>query len=343
LNLRITLIILIVGSWVAIGAAFILDADFGDEQKVEEPPYFYNIPVEDITSIRLEYDGASVSFKLRENINRWYFENDETYYEVPADLYRFGGITALLGGPRSQRVLQNEIQDPVQYGLDNPTSRYTIGMRDGSERVLLLGKSTVSGDADYAQIEGYQQLVLVDASWSGVLNRLVTDPPVPEWMFVLNPSEVREILLFDNNEVIRAYGIDRTTREYHLCDLPIVEDPCAGTVGVDAEAFTAALNLIAERRIDGAVALNLLDETDFEKYGATTTSPYIAIRIERPSPTQVNVTEVDRVSMTIGDVAPDGIHRYAVANETSDVVYIEREWGDKLLELFTGPALTTVN
>ena len=328
---------------MAIGAAFILDTDFGGEQKVEEPPYFYNIPVEDVTSIRLENNGQAVSFELRENINRWYFENDDTYRDVPADLYRFGGITALLGGPRTQRVLQDEIQDPAQYGLDNPMSRYTIGMRDGSERILLIGKSTVSGDADYAQIEGYKQLVLVHASWSGVLNRLVTDPPVPEWMYVLKPSEVREILLFDNNEVIRAYGVDRATREYHLCDLPIVDDPCSGTVSVDPEAFSAALNLIAERRIDGAVALNLQDQTDFEKYGATNTSPYMAIRVERPSPNQVNVTEVDRVSMTIGDVAPDGTHRYAVANETSDVIYIDREWGDKLLELFTGPDLTAGN
>ena len=343
MNLRNTLIILIIGSWVAIGAAFILDSDFGNEERIQDPPYFYNIPVEDITSIRLEYGGEAVSFKLRENINRWYFENDDTYHEIPADLFRFGGIAVLLGGPRTQRVLQDDIPDPAKYGLDNPVSRYTIGLRDGSERVLLLGKSTVSGDADYAQIDGYDQLVLVDSSWSGVLNRLVTDPPVPEWMYVLNPSEVREVLLFEDNEIVRAYGIDRTTREYHVCDLPIQGDPCSGSIAVDAEAFAAALNLIAERQIDGAVALNLQDETDFERYGATTTSPYMAIRVERPSATQVNVTEVDRVSMTIGDVAPDGIHRYAVANETSDVIYIDREWGDQLLELFTGPPLALEN
>jgi hypothetical protein len=339
LNLRITLIILIIGSWVAIGAALIIDTDFGTETTIEQPPYFYNIPVEDIISIRLENEGQAVSFKLRENINRWYFENDDTYHEVPANLYRFGGITTLLGGPRTQRVLQAEIQDPAQYGLDNPSSRYTIGMRDGTERVLLVGNTTVSGESTYAQVEGYRQLVLVDSTWSGVLNRLVNDPPVPDWMYVLNPSEVREILLFEDNEVVRAYGIDRATREYHLCDLPVEKDPCTGTIGVDPDAFSAALELIAERKFSGAVALNLQEQTDFEQYGATNTSPYMAIRIEHPAPNQPNVTEVDRVSMTIGDVTPDGNYRYAVANETSDVIIIDREWGDQLLELFDGPPL----
>ena len=66
----------------------------------------------------------------------------------------------------------------------------------------------------------------------------------------------------------------------------------------------------------------------------------MAIRIERPSATQANVTEVDRISMTIGDVTEDGLHRYAVMNETSDVVLVTREWADQVLELFTGEPLT---
>ncbi len=166
------------------------------------------------------------------------------------------------------------------------------------------------------------------------------EPPVPEWLFALDPDQVREILLFEENEVVRAYGINRETNTYHLCDLPVEDDPCSGTVPVDPDAFRAALDHISEREIEGAVALGLPDEDAFIEYGADQDSPYMAIRIERPSPTQPNVTEVDRVSMTIGDVTPDGNYRYAVANETSDVILVDKDWADQVLELFRGEPLT---
>lgn len=341
MNLRISLLVLIIGSWVAVGAAWVIESDVGGEDaRIEQPPFFYNVPVEDIVRISLENDGEEVSFHYRESINRWYFDESERFIETPADLFRFGGITTLLGGPRTTRVLSAEISDPAEFGLDDPSSRYTIGMRNGEDRVLIVGNKTVNGESTYAQIEGFPQLVLVDTSWSGVLDRLVQDPPVPEWLFVLNPDEVREILLFDKNEIIRAYGINRDTDTYFLCDIPVQEDPCTGTIPVDEDAFRAAIEHISSRSIDGAVALGLPDESAFEEFGADRQSPYLAIRVESPSLTQSNVTEVNRVSMTIGDVAPDGTHRYAVANETSDVILVDKEWADKVLELFYDEPLT---
>ena len=254
MNLRVSLILLIVGAWVAVGAAWVVDSGLGGEDAVVQPPYFYNIPVEDIVSIKLENEGAEVSFHYREDIRRWFFDETSEYVEVPADLFRFGGITTLLGGPRTQRVLDTEITDPAQYGLDIPSSRYTIGLRNGTERVLLIGNTTVNGESTYAQNVGFPELVLVDTSWSGVLDRLVNDPPVPEWMFTLNPAEVREILLFENNDIVRAYGLNRDTGKFHVCDLPIQEDPCTGAVEADQDAFLGALELIAERRVNGAVS-----------------------------------------------------------------------------------------
>ncbi len=339
MNLRASLIVLIIGSWVAVGAAWIVDSDVGTEDGITQPPFFYNVPVEDIVRISLENQGEEVSFHYRESISRWYFDESTEFVETPADLFRFGGITTLLGGPRTTRVLSADINDPAQYGLDDPSSRYSIGLRNGEERVLLIGNQTVNGESTYAQIEGFPQLVLVDTSWSGVLDRLVQDPPVPEWLFALNPDEVREILLFEQNEIVRAYGINRDSNTYFLCDLPVQDDPCTGTTPVDPDAFRSAIEHISAREIKGAVALGLPDESAFEQYGADQDSPYLAIRIESPSLTQANVTEVNRISMSIGDVTPDGLFRYAVANETSDVILVEKEWADQVLELFTGDPL----
>lgn len=334
MNLRFSLILITIVSWVAVGAVFVVDSDFGQEESTQDPPFFYNIPVDSLTNITLEANGEEQKFHYREAVNRWFFDELD---DVPADLFRWGGITTLLGGPRTQRVVANEISDPAKYGLDSPSSRYTVTLRDGQERVMLIGNTTVNGESSYAQLEGYPQLVLVDISWQQVLDRLVTEPPYPEWMYELNPSEVREILFFDNNEVLRAYAIDRETGTYHLCDLPVQGDPCEGETDVDSEKFQSALELIADRQVEGAVALSLLNQEDFEPYGTTVESPYVAIRVEYP--TSSGVTEVNRVTMTIGDVTPDGEARYAVANETSDVIRIDKEWADQILELFTGDPL----
>jgi hypothetical protein len=144
-------------------------------------------------------------------------------------------------------------------------------------------------------------------------------------------------LFFKENEVVRAYGVNRDTGEWHLCNLPIVGDPCEGDSAADVDALMQELTYISDRQIEGAVELNLQDEESFAQYDAGVNSPYLAIRIEER---QANgVITVDRVTMTIGGVTPDGEGRYMVANETSDVIRVDRAWADHVLELFEGEPL----
>ena len=75
------------------------------------------------------------------------------------------------------------------------------------------------------------------------------------------------------------------------------------------------------------------------QFGADRNAPYLAIRIERRPGGDTGVTEVTRVSMAIGDVTEDGNHRYAVVNETTDVILVDREWADQILDLFHGDLL----
>jgi hypothetical protein len=43
--------------------------------------------------------------------------------------------------------------------------------------------------------------------------------------------------------------------------------------------------------------------------------------------------------MTSGDLTDTGANRFAVANETSDVIKVDAEWADRILELFYGDLL----
>ena len=143
--------------------------------------------------------------------------------------------------------------------------------------------------------------------------------------------------MFDENKVVRAYGYDRDANIWMICDLPLEGDPCAGVQAADTELLEVEIAHFGTPSINGAVVLNLEDDTDFEPFGTTVDSPYIALRVENL--TQTNVTEVTRLTMTIGDVTDDGKSRFAVANETSDVILVDREWADRVLDLFFGEAL----
>ena len=334
MNLRVSLLLVTALSWVAVVAAVLLNSEIGAEGRVEQPPFFYTLDSGEMRRISIDSAGQALAFSYREESRRWFIDGMS---DVPADLFRWGGITVLLGGPRTQRVLASTIDDPALYGLDNPSARYAVTLRDGTERVLLIGSQTVNGASTYAQLEGFPQLVLVDTSWSEVLNRLATDPPVPKWLYNLVPDQAREILFFVDNDVIRAYGFDDDLEAWHVCDLPIQGDPCLGTTPADQDALMAALEFIADRQVLGAAALNLPDEKDHDQYGTDRDAPYMTIRTEVR--TARNITEVTRITMTIGDVAEEGVSRYAVAMETSDVILIDIEWAEQVLELFHGDLL----
>ena len=345
MNLRLLLVLITVLSFVAIGATWFI-TNPTEEPKEKSPPFFYTLSPEDIRNIEIETGGEKRSWSRKEGTRRWYFDD---LNEVPVSLYRWGGVTQLLGGPRTQRVLSKEIDDNSLYGLDNPSTTIAITLRNGSRTFLSLGNITPDQTNHYARmttvsaqqkVVEYPQLVLVDATWGSVLGRLVTEPPLPDWYYTLN-GNVREVLLFDDNEVIRAYGIDRSTEIWHVCDLPVDGDPCIGSVLADNDALKAELEHFGNPKIAGAVELNLRNDDDYVQYGTTQESPYIAVRIENKKET--GVTEVTRLSMTIGDVTPDGRSRYAVANETSDVIAIDLEWADRVLELFFGDVLSAKN
>ena len=332
MNLRLLLVLVTVLSYVAIGLTWFI-TNPAEEVREKQPPFFYTLAPDDLRVIEIQTGALSTSWSLREGTRRWYFDELE---DIPANLYRWGGITQLLGGPRTQRVLAQEIDDESLYGLDAPSASIKVTLRDGTQIKLYLGDRTPDEVNHYARIEGFPQLVLVDATWGEVLTRLVIEPPLPEWYYTLK-GQVREVILFDDNEVVRAYGFDRETEVWSVCDLPLEADPCTGSQLADGDALDAEIEHFGNPKIGGAVALNLSDDSDYEQYGTVQTAPYIAVRVENRR--ENNVTEVTRLTMTIGDLTDDGKFRYAVANETSDVITVDAEWADRVLDLFFGEVL----
>ena len=170
MNFRISFILLVL---VAVVGGYVLIFELQRQpEKSPNAPWFYDIGYDDIVNISVTYGGQRQAFVKKEQT--WVFEDTEE----PVNMDRWGGIPLLLSGPRSLRVVDEQIDNPSEYGLDPPESYITVGLKDGRQLSVLLGNTTPDGNSHYAQVVGSAPLFLIHSSWGDIINRLVTEPPV---------------------------------------------------------------------------------------------------------------------------------------------------------------------
>ncbi len=342
-RLHMSLTLAIIVSWVAVLGVWLITLGplaQSDGDSESELPFSYTVAPEDIQSIQITHEGVTQSWFYRDDHQLWFFADMP---DIPVSLYRWGGITTLLSGPKAARILEEEVAEEASglYGLNDPDTSITLTLRDGKVQSIKLGDQTPDGNRHYSSIEGTENLVLIDATWGQVLNRLVDDPPYPDWLYSLNPNQVREIILFKDNIVVGAYGRDREEGGWRICEIPVQEDPCIGETEADGEFVVRHLQLIAEGRVLGLERADLTSERQLSEYGATLESPYIRLRVEMVR--EDGVIEVTGVTFNFGRETEDGEAIYAVLNETSDVVRLDKEWAREILKVFDDPIQKAVS
>ena len=345
MSLRLSLTLVVICAAAAIAVAWYV-RNAPEEAREALSPYFYALDDTDITNVSIVTGGNVVSWHVRheEDINRWYFDDPK---DIPVDTNRWGGITVLLGGPRTKRILRQEIGDPAAFGLRDPQTEIQVTLRDSSILVLHIGDETPDGESHYIRQVGMPQLWSIDASWGQVLARLATEPPYPGWYYkeTLAPKieNIHQATFYDGLDVIRAFGYNDTDHPekpegWYLCDLPLDErEPCTGTAALSKEGVEEMLLPILEPRINAVEAYGtgeVFEELEplFDKYGVGEDAPFVIVRRELQSET--GVTEVHNISLSLGDLTPDGSEMYAVLMDSKDVLRVDAEWGKSILALF---------
>ncbi|NQW18847.1 MAG: DUF4340 domain-containing protein [Chloroflexi bacterium] len=330
MNLRIVLSFIIVLAWVSVGAVFIFKSDTGADTGVPDLPFFYTLAPDDIRAIGVSTDLGTTEFTLRPEERIWYFSDRPT---IPVSHDRFGGMIFLLGGPKVQRILTEEVSDDSLFGLRDPGLVVDLTLRDGSVVAMELGNLTPDGNGQYARMVGFPQLALVDSSWGSVISRLVDEPPNPDWLYTMQPSSVTEVLFFEGNDVIRGIAF-HDDLGWVECDIPLQNDvPCAGTTPIDYDGLEPWLEHMAAPEFLGVAQIaRTADQATPELFGITPESPYLDIRIENEQRT--GVTEVTHVTLAIGDENPDGRGIYVRAMEEPDISEVTLEWGRQVLKFF---------
>jgi len=170
MNYRFSFILLVL---VAIVGGYVVLFQIQYRGEPERPnPWVYDVTYADIVGVQVTHAGETQSFVKIET--GWVFSETGE----PVDLDRWGGITLLLAGPRSSRVLEAVVQDASNFGLDPPLSRFELTLKSGSKVVVFTGHKTPDNSNSYAMTPGSTALFTVPADWTDVLTRLVTEPPV---------------------------------------------------------------------------------------------------------------------------------------------------------------------
>ena len=330
MNLRITFSAVIILSLIAAIAAFIVESGTGEEQKQPELPFFYTLEPDDIRHININTNLGETDFTLVHDQRVWYFDDPAG---IPVSHNRFGGMTFLLGGPKIQRVLQEDVDDEALFGLENPDLVVELGLRDGSTLAWELGDLTPDGDGQYARMVGFPQMVLIDSSWGQVMSRLVAEPPFPEWRYTMSPSNVKEVLFFQGNDVVRGIAFHED-QGWVECDIPIQNEvPCTGSIPIDFNGLEPWLEHLAAPEFSGVAQVSRNpDNATAELFGITLDSPYIDIRLE--ARLRQGVTEVTHVTLALGDFSPDGSGMFVRAMEQADIAEVDATWGRRVLEFF---------
>jgi len=183
MNVRLTIVLVVA---LAVVGGFVYFNQVNKPYKPsDERPLFFKVEMDDIVHIAITSGEKRVAFVYTSE-KMWVFDDAE---RGPVDMARFAGTTLLLSGPRAERLVMKQIDDPAKYGLDTPQNSIEVKLKNGRTFTLHLGKFNVDGNEQYAQLEGSPALYLVLTTWTNAVTRFAENPPIPTPEPTLPPEE----------------------------------------------------------------------------------------------------------------------------------------------------------
>ena len=331
MNLKVTIALIAVG--VVVGVVVWINPFQSAQQEEQDAPWFYQVTESDIDIIEVRHRRDSVKF-IRNEDGKWQFEG---LPGVAPRRERWGGMVLILTGPRSRRQLQDQVDNPAQYGLANPQSEVRVRLSDGRDIRVLLGDLTTDGKHHYGIVEGYDQLFLITSTWGTVLTRLVTELPLPKWFVQRDPDDILELSIIrseyhdgDNSWVqykirdgewtVQNHDHDLNwvglqTDRWQLEGIPLLAGP--GPAGQDVQ----------EAHVD-----------DFTPYGIFERSTAIHLRFA--GLTSRGTEYDDGVIYIVGSLNDEGTGYYARTEEgelAQPLLVLPADWVDAVLALHQEP------
>ena len=307
-----TSIILVVSLVMVAGYVFFIQ--IGEPAEVaDEPPWFYNVDISNMTRISITERGEEAVFFLGED-DHWHLDDPEG---LPVGQDLWGGVNLLLSGPKSRRLLDEQPTDLEQYGLDSPPVRIDVDLKDGRTIPVLLGFPTPDGVGVYAQVEGFPQVFTIFSGWGEVLTRLITQPPYPSWYYNIDLFTIILIRLQTPEKSIR---LEKGDVAWHFGDV--------------AQSLTDEAQLMAMFTALEQPSQQVVVEygvVDLAKYGLE--EPSLSLLVQTQELQEDGIIQTRQITFHIGNPTEDGTGYYVQAEKEElflDVFRVNADWVEGL-------------
>jgi len=323
MNLRLSILLVVV--LVIFGGTFLVLRFTDSNEPKQTSPWLYRIDEGDIIGLELIYKGDPITYYRSPASLDWYIAGlEEGTSDVPVFQQMWGGTPLLLSGPRVTRPLSDTIDDPAEFGLEPPETAITVHDRYGNQVSFHLGIPTPDNQNQYARLVGDDTLFTVPIEWAEVVNRLAIDPPYGR-LYRIDPREFLIVQFFHGEDLTRYAMEDGTGRWFLDGDTPEL---------LDQDAWAEALLMLSSPRLDQILAHSIDDPA---KYGLTEPDMTVAVIVRQGG--------AHTIEFRIGDLTPDGEHRYVAVQQGSLLSEDPNLYGilnsriDKILALATDPPL----
>ena len=327
MNLRLTLALIVVAA--AAGIVVYINPFKETQTRTPDSPWFYQVSMDDIVEISVNHGDESRSF-FRNEDRVWVFADPE---DVPADPERWGGMTSLLSGPRTRRLLLEAPDDLDQYGLANPSTVIDVKLTGDREIQVEIGNETPNGIYVYGKVTGFDQLYLINDSWGKVLTRLATEPPLPKWHSSRLPDRVIGLSLYrpvEGQEGPEELRFRFDDDQWWVSGPEDVKD----RKPVDMERW-GEIEPILQGPSGASLAVYNVGSAG-APYGVSNLSRSIEIRFQQT--TQRGTDYTANLTFRVGYKAPDQEQYYGQVAYSSypaePIIYLPADWTEKLFLLF---------
>lgn len=330
MNWKATVILVVIALGVAVVAY--INPFQGDEEKKDDPPWFYQVAMDDIISIEVFHDGNAGRFK-KVPPHAWVIDNPD---EVPPDHVRWGGIVLLVSGPQTSRdfsTVRATVEDPAQYGLDDPKLVVEVGLTADRHLEFVLGDETADGSFTYGQVTGFPQLFLIADSWGKVLARLADEPPIPKWYVKRDPADIEEVTIYmgvKNAVEGPLLRLQQEDGEWFAKNLDTDEK----NRSLDTEKWAQFIPMMAGPP-DIQVESPRIEGRDYTQWGIEDDNRSIEIRFS--GETDRGTRFIDGILYLLGDRTEDDRHYFATSASdmiAGPVLKLDAQWIDSMYELF---------
>ncbi len=330
MNWKFTIALVILAA--AIGAVAYINPFEGEEERADKSPWFYQVSFDDIIKIKVQ-SGENVESFTKIGEGSWVFDRLEG---IPPSHLRWGGIVLLVSGPQTRRdfsTVRPVIDDPAQYGLDDPGLIVNLGLTGDRELEFRLGDKTTDGNHNYGQVIGFPQLFLIADLWGDVLARLAHEPPVPKWWETRDPDTISEVNIvlgepgnFDS-PYLRIQNKDGEWLARHFQN-------DTDNRPLDDDVWTSEYKTLMGGPGSIMVEEYRVRDRDYSDWGIDQDGHSVEIRFS--GLTERGTRYTDGVLFLIGNKTEDGEHYFAVPASDQTlvpVVLLDAAWTEKMFDL----------